>query len=373
MNFSSIIAQEGIKQILRQQLTTGQIPHAQLFCGPDGCGKLPMALAFAKALLCQSPQNGEACGECRSCKMLQRWEHPDLHFIFPIKKLKEAPNCKAYIKTWRETILSTPYLDATQWNDAMNVENQQTNIFVADANDICDALTLASQQGGYRVVIMWRAELMREDTANKLLKLLEEPPTQTVFILTSSSPEKILPTILSRTQVIKFPALTLAELSETLINEHGLSAEAAQIIARGSAGSYIQATRQLVVNEEREIFFDMFVQLMRKCYLRDIREMHRWSELVSDWGREKQKNFLQYCQHLIRENFIFNFHNTELNYMTQKERDFSVRFSPFINEQNVISIMDELSLAERDITQNVNPKMVFFDFALKMIVLLIQK
>ncbi len=373
MKFASVIAQDAIKQRLRQQIETGVIPHAQLFCGPDGCGKLPMALAFAKALLCQSRKDGDACGECRSCKMLQRWEHPDLHFIFPIKKTQATPLCKSFLREWREELLRSPYLDSTRWNEAMGVENQQPCIYVAEADAISDTLSLASQQGGYRVVIIWKAEVLMEQAANKLLKILEEPPKQTVFLLISSSPHKILPTILSRTQRIQFNALSPVELTKVLIEVHGLSDDDAKIIARSSAGNYIKAVQQLQVNEEREVFFDMFVQLMRKCYLRDIREMHRWSELVADWGREKQKDFLQYCQHLIRENFIFNFQEPELNYMSKKERDFSVRFSPFINEKNVINIMDELSLAERDIIQNVNPKMVFFDFALKMIVLLIQK
>ncbi|MBQ2123034.1 MAG: DNA polymerase III subunit delta' [Bacteroidaceae bacterium] len=373
MNFSTIIAQESIKQRLRQQLITGQIPHAQLFCGPDGCGKLPMALAFAKALLCQNPKNGEACEECRSCKMLHHWEHPDLHFIYPIKKTQATPLCKSYLPAWREELTRSPYLDSVRWNEAMQVENQQPCIYVADADAISETLYLAAQQGGYRVVIIWKAEVLMEQAANKLLKILEEPPAHTVFLLITSNPNNILPTILSRTQRIQFNALTPAELTQVLTEVHGLSSEDALPIARSSSGSYIQAVRQLQVNEEREMFFDMFVQLMRKCYLRDIREMHRWSELVAEWGRTKQKDFLQYCQHLIRENFIFNFHQPELNYMSKKERDFSVRFSPFINEKNVINIMNELSLAERDIAQNVNARMVFFDFALKMIVLLIQK
>ena len=372
MDFPSVIAQNAVKDILRKQLETRQIPHAQLFCGPEGCGKLPMALEFAKALLCQSPINGRACEECRSCKMLKNCEHPDLHFMFPIKKTKETPNSKAFLKEWREEIHKSPYLDLVRWYATMKIENQQPIICVADADEIGEKLSLAPQQGGYRVVIIWHPELMIEAAANKLLKILEEPPTQTVFLLVSNEPERLLSTILSRTRRIAFPALTQNEIAEVLVKNHGLEEDMAKVVARNSAGSYIQAINQLQINEEREAFFDMFVHLMRKAYLRDIKELHRWSELVADWGREKQKNFLQYCQHMVRENFIFNFHETELNYLSQKERDFSVRFSPYINERNVIGIMEELSLAERDIAQNVNAKMVFFDFALKTIVLIIQ-
>ena len=373
MNFSDVIAQEGVKEVLRQQLKSRHIPHAQLFCGPKGCGKLPMALAFAKALLCQNPTaNGEACGMCRSCKMLSRWEHPDLHFMYPVKKVKDETKSVTYIKEWREEILESPYMDKERWYAAMGVENQQPFITTADANDISEKLALSAQQGGYRVVIVWHAESLVEIAANKLLKILEEPPAQTVFIVVSDMPELLLPTITSRLQRIEFPALTQRDLELVLREQHGLGDEDAKCVAHVSNGSYTAAVKQLQVNEEQEAFFDMFVLLMRKCYMRDIKEMYRWSEIVASWGREKQKNFLQYSQRLIRENFILNFHEKPLNYMAQKEMDFSVRFSPFVNERNVIGIMNELEMAENDVMHNVNPRIVFFDFALKMIVLLIQ-
>jgi DNA polymerase-3 subunit delta' len=254
----------------------------------------------------------------------------------------------------------------------MGTENQQPIINVKDAAYMSDALSLTAQQGGYRVVIVWHAELINEQAANKILKILEEPPTKTVIILITETPERLLQTIVSRTQNIEFPALTPTEIQEVLVKQHGMADEMALTIARNANGSYTQAVNLIQANEETAIFFDLFVQLMRKCYMRDIKEMHKWSELVAEWGREKQKNFLRYCQHMVRENFIFNFHDPNLNYLAANERDFSTRFSPFINERNVIGIMEELSLAERDITQNVNPRMVFFDFALKMIVLLIK-
>lgn len=372
MLYASIIAQEGIKQRLRRQIVTGRVPHAQLFCGPEGCGKLPMALAFAEALLCQSPVEGNPCGECRSCKMMKRFEHPDLHFLFPNKRSSEETMSAAHLRTWREELQQSLYLDTKRWYAAMGTENQQPIINVKDAAYMSDALSLTAQQGGYRVVIIWHAELINEQAANKILKVLEEPPAKTVMILITETPERLLQTIISRTQIIEFPALSTEELQQALIKQHGMADEMALTIARNANGSYTQAVNTLQVNEETAVFFDLFVQLMRKCYMRDIKEMHKWSELVAEWGREKQKNFLHYCQHMVRENFMFNFQRPELNYLAANERDFSTRFSPFINERNVIGIMEELSLAERDITQNVNPRMVFFDFALKMIVLLIK-
>ena len=372
MLYTSVIAQEGIKERLRRQIVTGRVPHAQLFSGPEGCGKLPMALAFAEALLCQSPVNGNPCGECRSCKMMKRFEHPDLHFLFPNKRSSEETMSAAHLRTWREELQQSLYLDTKRWYAAMGTENQQPIINVKDAAYMSDALSLTAQQGGYRVVIIWHAELINEQAANKILKVLEEPPAKTVMILITETPERLLQTIISRTQIIEFPALTAEELQQTLVKQHGMADEMALTIARNANGSYTQAVNMIQVNEETAVFFDLFVQLMRKCYMRDIKEMHKWSELVAEWGREKQKNFLRYCQHMVRENFMFNFQQPELNYLAPNERDFSTRFSPFINERNVIGIMEELSLAERDITQNVNPRMVFFDFALKMIVLLIK-
>ena len=208
--------------------------------------------------------------------------------------------------------------------------------------------------------------------ANKLLKILEEPPQQTVFILTADHPERIIPTILSRTQRIDFAPLSTDELKEAIERYNGLESNDALMVARAAAGSYINALEQVTMNAERAQFFDLFVLFMRLCYMRKIKDLYEWAQQLSTWGREKQKAFLEYAQRLIRENFIYNFHNPELNYMNRKESDFAVNFARFINERNVIGITEEIENAQRDIQQNVNANMVFFDFALKMIVLLIQ-
>lgn len=364
-----------MKSLLRRQLAENRIPHAQLFCGPEGCGKLAMALAYASALLCRQPQDHQACGQCPSCKMVAAWSHPDLHFVFPVIKQKGQsgdPVSDQYLKEWREQLSDTPYFDRQTWLNRMEVENQQSQIGVAESDVILRKLSLVSGQGGYKVMIIWLPEQMNIPAANKLLKILEEPPRQTVFLLVSDHPEQLLATILSRTQRVEFPALTEQELTEALIQRNALQPEDARNIARLSEGSYVKALQQIRINEDGALFFDMFVLLMRLSYMRKIKDMFEWAEQVSSWGRERQKNFLEYCQRLVRENFIYNFHRPELNYENQKESDFSVRFARFINERNVIGIMDELSYAQRDIEQNVNPRMVFFDFALKMIVLLIQ-
>lgn len=376
MQFDDVIGQHTVKQQLKQMLTENRMPHALLFAGNEGCGKLPMALALAKRLLCPNPTaENNACGSCSNCLMVEKLAHPDLHFIFPTIKTK-GQNTPAvsdqFLDEWRKQITETPYFSRQTWLNRINVEKQQSLINVADANNIINKLASVSSQGGYRVVIIWLAEQMNLACANKLLKILEEPPQQTVFILTADHPERIIPTILSRTQRIDFAPLSTEELKEAIEHYNGLESNDALMVARAAAGSYINALEQVTMNAERAQFFDLFVLFMRLCYMRKIKDLYEWAQQLSTWGREKQKAFLEYAQRLIRENFIYNFHNPELNYMNRKESDFAVNFARFINERNVIGITQEIENAQRDIQQNVNANMVFFDFALKMIVLLIQ-
>ncbi len=376
MQFNDVIGQNQVKQQLKQMLAENRMPHALLFAGPEGCGKLPMALALAQRLLCNQPTaEGEACGECKSCRMASKLTHPDLHFIFPTIKAQGQKGIAVsdqYLPQWRTQIDDTPYFSRQTWLKRMDVENQQSLINVAEANNIISKLANVSSQGGYRVVMMWLAEQMNVECANKLLKILEEPPQQTVFILTANQPERLLSTILSRTQRIDFPPLQIDEVSQALQRLNGLQPADANSVARASAGSYIKALDQVMMNADSAQFFDLFVLFMRLCYMRKIKDLYAWSQQMATWGREKQKAFLEYAQRMVRENFIYNFHNAELNYMNQQEADFAVNFARFINERNVIGIMDELTTAQRDIEQNVNSNMVFFDLSLKMIVLLIK-
>ena len=299
---------------------------------------------------------------------------PDLHFVFPVVKPKSGSEAVSdtYLTQWREQLTNNVYFNRQTWYKRMGVENQQPIISVKESESILEKLSLKSSQGGYKVMLVWLPELMNEPTANKLLKILEEPPAETAFLLVSDEPECLLPTILSRTQRVEFRPLSEQELTQALMSRNALQEDDAKLVAHLSGGSYVAACRQLQIDEDRALFFDMFVLLMRLSYMRKIKDMYEWANRVSEWGRERQKQFLDYCQRLVRENFICNFQQPELNYMSRQEADFAVRFARFINERNVIGIMDELSAARRDIGQNVNPRMVFFDFALKMIVLLIQ-
>ena len=374
MYFRDVIGQEEAKQRLIQEAREGRIPHARLFCGPEGIGKLPLAIAYARYLSCSNPGESDACGICPNCVKYNKLAHPDLHFVFPVIKKKNKDTVSDdYIAEWREFISSTPYFNLNMWLKEMGAENQQALIYVKESDEIYRKLNLKSSQGGYKVMIIWLPEKMNIECSNKLLKLLEEPPSQTVFLLVSEEPDLLLTTIQSRTQRFNLYGIEDAEIAEKLIQQYGLSEKDATNIARLSGGNFLKALDTIHLNEENEWFFELFVSLMRLSYQRKIREMRQWSETLASIGRECQKQFLLYSQRMIRENFIYNFHDSSLNYLSEEEQKFSNRFAPFVNERNVMGIMDELSEAQRHIEQNVNAKMVFFDFALKMIVLLVQK
>ena len=375
MFFRDIIGQEEIKRQLIKNVQENKIAHAQLFCGGEGVGKLPLAIAYARYISCFNPSEKDACGKCANCIKFNNLAHPDLHFIFPVVKKKSSKDVVSddYIAEWRELIAKTPYFNLPAWLEEMGAENQQAQIYVKESNEIIRKLSLKSSQGGYKIIIIWLPEKMNQECSNKLLKLLEEPAEQTVFLLVSEEPDMLLTTIQSRTQRINLKGIDEKDLKEVLINIHGLQEQDAINIAHQSEGNFLKAIESISLNEENKLFFDLFVALMRLSYQRKIKEMKAWSEKVATMGREKQKHFLSYCQRMIRENFIYNFHNRSITYLGNEEEAFSTRFAPFINERNVMEIRNELNEAQRHIEQNVNAKMVFFDFSLKMIVLLIQK
>jgi DNA polymerase-3 subunit delta' len=374
MFFREVIGQEEVKKKFLLEVKEKRIPHAQLICGPEGVGKLPLAIAYARYLLCPNHTEDDACGICPSCVKMNKLAHPDLHFVFPIVKKKNQKEvvCDDYIKDWRNFVLNNPYFNLNHWLKEMDAENAQAMIYTKESDEILRKLSLKSSEGGYKIMIIWLPEKMNEACSNKLLKLLEEPPAKTVFLLVSEQPDLMLTTILSRTQRVNVRLIKEESIIEKLKNSYGLTDQDAQITAHLANGNFIRAMEQIHLNEEKKLFFELFVSLMRLSYQRKIKEMKAWSELLAGIGRERQKDFLEYAQRMIRENFILNFHRNELTYMNKDEYNFSVRFAPFVNERNAMGIMDELTVAQKHIEQNVNAKMVFFDFSLKMIVLLKQ-
>lgn len=379
MQFRDIIGQEEVKQQLRQAVRDGRIPHAQLFTGIPGVGKLPLALAYAQYIACPNRTDEDSCGTCPTCLQYQKLQHPDLHFAFPIVKGDAGDVCDDFMDKFRSMILSQPYFDIDDWYRYLGVETKQGMIYEKESGEILRKLSLKSFGDGYKVMIIWLPEKMHVACANKLLKLLEEPPMKTVFLLVSEQPELLLTTIVSRTQEVRVPRLTEAEIAEVLLRDHSdVSPSLAADIAHMSSGSYLTALKVVDENEGNSQNFNDFVALMRNAWLvgqkKDysaLLQLRKWSLDMADsnLGREKQKAFLQYAQRQLRENYIYNFHCADMNYQTEAERNFSSKFAPFIHENNVERMMDELSKAEQQIAQNGNAKIIFFDLCLQMIVL----
>lgn len=374
MFFKDVTGQKEIKDFLIHSVREGRIPHAQLICGPEGVGKLPLAIAYARYINCLNPGETDACGTCPSCVKLNKLVHPDVHFVFPIIKNAKAKKeiCDDYIAEWRGFVTANPYFNLNHWLDEMGAENSQAIIYARESDEVLRKLSLKSSEGKYKFVILWLPEKMHPVCANKLLKLLEEPPEKTVFLLISEAPDLILPTIFSRSQRINIKKIEEEDIAALLREKYGMQEADSRSIAHLANGNLVKAMESIHLNEEKQLFFELFVSLMRLSYQRKIKEMKQWSEQVATLGREKQKNFLEYAQQTLRENFILNFHQPGLNYMTAEEQNFAARFAPYINEGNIFGIMDTMSEAQQHIQQNVNAKMVFFDFALRMIVLIKQ-
>lgn len=370
MDWNEVIGQKEVQERLLQMVAEDRLPHALMLCGPTGVGKMALALAFACHLLDD--------GRTSSKAMLAKMEHPDLHFTFPTIKLDSMstdhkPVSDDFAREWHELIMEGPYFTMDQWLSAMGGENQQAIITAGESDALVRKLSLKSSQGGYKVSVIWLPERMNIECANKLLKLIEEPPQQTVFIMVCEEPDKLLETIRSRVQRIDVKKINQQSVEQALVARRGISEEAAHRIARLANGSWLKAMEELQEGTENELFLDMFISLMRLAYLRKIKDLRKWSETMAGMGRERQKRWLTFFLRMIRENFMFNFGNSELTYMTQKEENFARNFARFVNEANVIPISELADRAIRDIGQNANGKIVFFDFALQMIVLLIQK
>ncbi len=342
-----------------------------LFCGPQGSGKMALALAFASYLLCKNHDDHDSCGKCNQCGMLSKWGHPDMHFSYPVIRPKNTSSAHQmtsddFATEWRKMLLEGPYFTMDRWLKEMKAENQQAQIGVGDSNDLIRKLSFKASQGYFKVCVIWLPERMNGECANKLLKLLEEPPLGTVFIMVCEEPEKLLETIKSRTQRIDIPPIKTDTIERELVERRGIDAEAARRISRAANGSWLNALEEIDAGSEKRQFLDMYMDLMRNAFTEKVKELKKWSETAYSFGREKQKRMLIYFLHLVRENFMYNFHNNELNYMTLDEENFARSFAPFINEANVVEISRLMNIAIRDIGQNAYAKIVFFDLAVQM-------
>lgn len=373
MQFKDIVGHEQTKQQLRQAVLEGRIPHAQLFFGASGVGKLPLALAYAQYVQCEHRTAEDSCGVCPTCLQYRNLQHPDLHFAYPIVKTDAGDVCDDFADKWREQLLDSPYFDLDDWYRRLGVENKQGMIYEKESGEILRKLNLKAFGDGYKVMLIWLPEKMNVTCANKLLKLLEEPPEKTLFLLISEQPDQLLSTIISRVQQIRVPRLS----EEEIMQGAGVSADMAHI----ANGSLLAALRLQQEDTQNKRFLDQFINLMRDAFtigqisdpkkkFDSLLRLREWSHTMSGLGREEQKAFLQYTQRQVRENYIYNFAQSAMSYQTTDERAFSTRFAPYIHGGNVEKIMLELDRAEQQIGQNGNAKMIFFDLALQMIVLI---
>jgi len=383
MLFSEIIGQQEIKQRFIRSVNEQRIPHAQLLRGQEGVGKLALAIAYAQYICCENRTATDSCGVCPSCVKYRKMAHPDLHFVFPVIKPagRTSVVCDDFISEFRAMMLENLYFGINEWYASISGDAKQGLIYSNESEEILRKLSLKTYESEYKVMIIWLPEKMHTTCANKLLKILEEPPEKTVFLMVSNEPDQIIATILSRTQHIHIPRLSEVEIQNALLRNQNLEVEpeSAKYASKIANGSYLAAMAILNEGDENKQNFERFVLIMRLAWQvgnkkdhASLKTLRKWSDemAAAAMGRERQKNFLGYAQRMTRENFIRNMQQPDLNYLTSYEADFSQRFSPFINERNVEDLMGEFSLAERQIEQNVNAKMVFFDLTLKVIMLL---
>jgi DNA polymerase-3 subunit delta' len=369
MQFKRVIGQEKVKQQLIASVKQGRIPHAQMFFGPEGCGSLPLAVAYAQYVSCTNRGEVDSCGNCPSCHKYEKLAHPDLHFAFPVNTSKDVskdPVSDDYISLWREQLLANPYFRSNQWYNFMGIENKQGLISKNESELIIRKLNLKSFESDYKILILWLPENLNATSANMLLKLIEEPPDKTVFLLVSEEPNEVLLTISSRTQPVKLNRINTDSMVNGLKTVHKLGSAEAKNSARLANGNFIAALEQIEQTEENKFNFEKFTSFMRLCYQRNIPEINSWVEDTAGSGRENMKGFFEYSLRLIRENFIMNLKNGELNYLSIAEEEFSKKFHPFINGRNILAIYSEYNSASADIERNANAKIVLFDMALKI-------
>lgn len=377
MRFKDVIGQDEIKQKLVQAYADNRVSHSYLFYGAPGVGKMALALAFAQYLSCENKQNGDSCGHCPSCLKYEKLVHPDLHFVFPYIT-QGSPNhaiSDTYIDVWRNMVNKNPYFSFNEWRQELlssqheKSENKQFQIYALESNDIIRKISLKTYESDYKIMIIWLPESMNTECANKILKILEEPPHNTVFLLVSNSREDILATIQSRTQPIKVLGIADEPLKLAIMEKYGKSESEAADIAKISNGSFLEAREQIEENEENSFNFDSFKQLMKISYSNKVLEAIPLAKQLSKLSRERQKSFLNYCLIMVRENFIRNT-NREIAYLTKDEEVFSANFSRFINTNNVNGLISTFSDAYYQIERNGNSEIIFTDMTFALMKLI---
>lgn len=372
MKFSDVIGHESAKDYLRGLVEEGNVPHSLMISGPSGIGKMPLALAFAQYLHCTSRHDGDSCGVCPACRQHQSFNFPDMLFCYPVHGSKNNRHFVSddFAPQWKEFLSANPLAPYPQWLEAINAENSQPIIKVSESDEIIRKISLSNYSAETKVMLIWLPEKLQPAAANKLLKIIEEPPEGNVFVFVSDSPAEILPTIFSRTQRLDLKPLPADSIAGWLIKRHGVSSQEALRIASASSGSLLKAEEIVSADNENAEFRELFQTLMRRAFMKDIDALKDWSEQAASLKREKSRRFIAFASRQIRGNFLAGMGLSELDELDTPDKEFSKKFSAFIHEGNVEEISTNLTEAARDISANGNPRIVFFDLALQMIVLI---
>ena len=377
MQFKDVIGQEEVKRKLILSVQENRVPHAQLFLGPEGNGKLPLALAYAQYILCPHRTETDSCGVCPSCQKISKLTHPDLHYVVPTtttKSVKSNPESDLFMTEWRDYVLQKEgYVDTSSWYEFLEVENKQGYISVRDAASLLRKLSFKAYEGEYKIAIIWMAEKMRTDTANKLLKLLEEPPEKTLFILIAEDQEELLATIRSRTSLVKVPRIEQNDLQPALVQRLGCTPQEASDAAMVSEGNWIKASQNVKDAEDQKVYFRTFQQWMRLCFKAAVSELIDFSNNIKTLGRERQKQLLDYGLGIVRNSLLFNNNLADLVMLPGEEKKFNAGFAPFVKPANMVQIADLLEEASRQIERNGYAPLIFLDVSFKMTKLLRMK
>jgi len=369
MRFNEITGQHAIQARLLQAVKTNRVSHALMLSGSPGCGHYALALALAQYLECASPLGDDSCGVCPACHQAAQFVHPDIHFVFPvarIAKIKDEPSSDDFIAEWRQYLTDNPYPSLEGWYHAMGIENKQAGIFKKEAQDILRKLNFKSFQSDYKVIIFWMPEKMNPTAANKLLKIIEEPADHTVFLFVTSGTDEILPTILSRTQLIKVPKIGTEDLYKKLAEEYSGQEKLIQGVVQRSQGDYLIAREMIEQSDQNLVNRDWFIRWMRISYGLQINDINDWVSEVSETVRERQKWFLQYALSMIRNNYMLNQGLVELAILDSEESDFSFKFNAFIHPGNIEGLMEQFDMAIAQVTMNANPKILLTDMSLQI-------
>ncbi len=382
MLFKDIIGQENIKNHLFQTVANGRIPHAQLFVAPTGSGALAIAIAYAQYILCHNT-NGENNTGNASCNLkFEKLGHPDLHFAFPVAtndKVKKHPVSNLFLEEWRSFVDKTPYGSLFNWYQKLGIENKQGQIGVDEAEEIVKKLVLKSYEGGYKVMIIWMAEKLNASAANKLLKLIEEPPKKTLFLLIAENEEQIIKTILSRCQILHFKALSENQIKEALVKSNDLDENFAANIAHQANGNWNKALHLLLNDDNEQIFEKWFITWVRSAFKAKgnatvIQDLITWSEEIAKTGRETQKRFLNYCSQFFRQALLLNYQAGSLVFFQSKTENFDIKkFAPFVHGGNIEDINAALEDAIYHIERNGNAKIILLDLSMQLTRYLHQK